>query len=196
MPTNMYFARRVFDDNLALGVLASVEGLRSPGTITIDVASVTADADGAKTLRPGRIIVSGNGAASGFGRVLPGAIATATTTTSQATITVDDVTSFRVGDVLVKGAPGATAALGTIASINSTTRVITLGANSVTAVAISDQIWVNVAQNTIRGITVAPIDLLNDSNDVALYVAASVYGARLPFWNSLAQAQLPGIVLV
>lgn len=196
MPTNMFLSRQIFDDAYNTVVLASMEGLRSAPMISIDPAAVTADQFGSKILRPGTVIVSANGAASGFGRALPGATATAVTTTAQAAITVNDVTTFRVGDVLVKGLPGATAALGTISAINATTRVITLAANTTTAVAIADPIWVAVAQSTIKGIIVTSVDILQNSNDVACYTSASVYGARLPFWNSLAQAALPGIVLV
>jgi len=196
MPSNMFQARRIFDDSYAIPVITTLEGLRSPGMITIDPASVTADADGAKILFPGSVIVSGNGSATGYGRILPASTATAATTTAQTAVTVASITSFKVGDVLVKGAPGSTSAVGTISAINATTKVITLTAVATTAVAISDQIWVSVAAATIKGIVIRPTDLLSASNDVAYYIAASVYGSRLPFWNSLIQTQLPGIYLV
>lgn len=195
MPTNMFQSRNVFSDAYNIVVLKTMEGLRSPGMLTIDPASVSADPEGAKIVRPGAVIVSGNGAASGLGRILPASTATAAVTTAQAAIPVADAASFKVGDVLVTGAPGATSAVGTIASINTVTRTITLAANATTALASGAQVWVNVAQNTIKGIVVRPTDLLSQSNDVAYYVAASVFTQRMPFWNSLIQAQLPGVVL-
>lgn len=197
MPTNMYQNRRVFDDQF-IPVLFSMEGLRSPRMITIDASTIQADSDAQKIIKPGSVLIRGNGAAAGQGRVFPGSRAIAATTTAQNTLTVRDASVFRPGDVIVRGAPGATQAVNTIApgGINTTTNVLTLLANVANAVAIGDDLWVAIAAADILGIVVAPWDILRDSNDVSAFTSASVYGARMPFWNSLIQGALPEITTV
>lgn len=194
---DLYRSRTVFDDAKSYNVLCTMGDLSSPVMRTVDTSTVLALTGTNKIIYPGTVLLAGNGAASGYARAFPGSYATATTSTSSPTIVVKNATVFRVGDVLVKGAPGSTAALGTIASINPDTNTITLSANSTTAVAIGDSVWVNVAtlSTDVIGLVVRLHDFGIASNDVAAYKSASVYSARLQFWNSAIQAVLPEIKL-
>lgn len=189
--------RTVYDDAKNYNVLYTMGDLASPTMRTVDTSKVLAAIGGNKIIYPGTVLLMGNGAASGYARSFPGSYAVATTSTSSPTIVVKNATVFNVGDVLVKGSPGSTAALGTIQSINVDTNTITLAANSTTAVAIGDSIWVNVAtlSTDVLGLVVRLQDFGIMSNDVAVYRSASVYSARLQFWNSAIQAVLPEIKL-
>lgn len=46
------------------------------------------------------------------------------------------------------------------------------------------------------GMVVSPIDVTDFSNDVACYTSATVYGERLPVWNSYLQRLFPEITLL
>jgi len=189
MPSNMIRDTGTFGG--ISNVLASEIGLRSPRMITLDLANFTPLNGDHVILKPGTVICQ---LSSGLGRAYPASIATAATTTSQTAVTVADPTVFKVGDVLLNQAG---ASLGTIASINTSTGVITLAANSATAIAIGNGVVGNAASSgTFMGIVISEIDLTNQSNDVAVYTSASVYEARLPYWSAALSTAFPEITLV
>ena len=194
---DLFRSRTVFDDAKNYNVLYTMGDLASPVMRTVDTTKILPATGGNRIIYPGTVLLNGNGAASGYSRAFPGSYATATTATSSPTIVVKNATVFNVGDVIVKGAPGSTAALGTILTINVDTNTITLAANSTTAVVIGDSIWVNVSTLAadVIGLVVRLHDFGISSNDVAAYKSASVYRDRLQFWNTAIQAVLPEIKL-
>lgn len=189
MPSNLIRNTGTFGgiDN----VLASEIGLRSPRMLSLDLANFTPLNGDHVVLKPGTVLCQ---LASGLGRAYPASKAAATTATSSPTVTVNNPTVFKVGDVLVNQAG---AALGTIQAINATTGVITLAANSATAIALTDFVVANDASaGTFYGIAISEIDLTNQSNDVACYTSASVYRERLPFWSTALSTAFPEITLI
>lgn len=186
MPTNM--RRETGSFSGVSTVLASEIGLRSPRMLTLDESYLGGDGF---VIKPGSIVCK---LGSGLGRVYPAAKATAATTTSSAVLTVDDPTVFKVGDVLINAADDA---LGTISSIDLEAKTITLGANTVTAVANGDQILGNAATvGTPYGMVVSQFAVKTESNDVAAYTSCSVFEARLPYWSDALQAAFPEITTV
>lgn len=193
----MFRGRTVFNDSSNIGCLYTMHDLSSPRMVTVDPLMFGAATGGDKVVLSGTVLIRGNGAATGQGRAFPGSYATAATATSANTITVRNASVFKIGDVLVSGLPTAPTALGTIASINFDTNVITLAANTTTAVVIGDPVYVNITTLAadLIGLCVVPHDITNDSNDIAGYLSASVYRDRLQFWNSAIAALLPEIKL-
>lgn len=190
----LYQVENFAEDDIS--VLWTAEGLRSPRHVDIDTSLYTVQ----KTFPPGMFV--GTIAASDKVRLLPAAVVTAGTTTSQAVVTVAPsiVGVFVVGDVLTvitasTGAAGG--AVGTIQSINYTTGAITLAANSSTAL---------TANTTIVGIaTSIPVGMISPNTTVdfsmnpvpqyGAFVSASVVRARMPYWAAyLKTAYFPEIV--
>ena len=190
MPTNLLRSHREFDS--ANSVLATEQGMRSPRMATFDNSFISPDPSNPMNLiLPAGSIICRLG--SGLGRVYPAAVATAATPTTSNTISVADPSIFKPGDALKKGLTP----IGTIASIDLVAKTITLAANATAAVAAGDTLIANSqAPTTILGITVTAIDLKQTSNDVACFTSASVWGARLPYWDATVQAALPEITLV
>lgn len=95
---------------------------------------------------------------------------------------------------------GATAlqsgvAVGTVQAIDPITNTVTLTAASLRRLPIGGKIGV-ATPATIVGMVLSPWDLTKSSNDVAAYTSATVYGARLPYWDKAISALLPEITLV
>lgn len=176
-----------------LNVLATEQGLRSPRMVTLDLSYIQPDANGQKILKPGTLIAE---LPTGFGRIYPATLATAATATSSPTLTVANAFLFKIGDVIRKTSSTGTI-VGTVQSIQ-TNGTITLAANAAVAVAIGDALVGTEAGavTDLKGMVLSVINLLETSNDVACYTSCSVYGARLPYWNSTVAAQFPEITLV
>jgi len=92
------------------------------------------------------------------------------------TITASGAT-FTAGGTLV----------GTVSAINVDTSIITLTANA--AIAVNPGVPVGVVTSSPANLGMIqptqPIDLLRDlSTDVGLFTSASVYGARMPYWDA------------
>lgn len=93
--------------------------------------------------------------------------------------------------------------VGTLAASNSTdlsTNTLTLAAAAARALPAGAPIGVVSPANQIQGITVVPLTVdssdplaVSFSNDVACYMSAIVYGARLPYWDDFLQQILPEI---
>jgi hypothetical protein len=182
---------REYTSEKDIGILYSEGGLRSPRGGTADLQWFQVSADNNIVIPPGMVWVSDG--AGGF-RVLPAVKATAATTTSQRVLTVKHPNIFKVGEVLTKDNGDA---LGTIQSIDLDASTITLAANSTTAVAIGDVVKkTGTNYSGVQGINISTLNLSERSNDVAFYTSASVYGDRLPMWNSTIAAALPEITLV
>jgi hypothetical protein len=90
--------------------------------------------------------------------------------------------------------------VGTIASINVAAKTVTLAANTSTAIAVGDKI-VGASDDIANigepyGIIISLIDITDTSDDVACYTSASVFAARLPYWDAAMQTKFPEITLV
>lgn len=174
-------------------VLATSEGLRAPRGITLDSTYCFADANGNKVGRSGSLIAT---LPSGLGRIFPASKATAATTTSQNTVIVANATVFAVGEALTIN--GSTA-VGTIASINYATNVITLGANAANAVAVGDLLITDASVTgaqtaaNLLGIIISHIDLVQSDYRIGIYTSASIFTARMPAWNATIAAIFPEI---
>lgn len=194
---NMFRSKVVFNDASNIGCLYTMLDLASPRMVSIDPLTISSATGDDKIVLSGTVLIRGNGAGTALGRAFPGSYATAAAIATDTTITVRNASVYRAGDVLVKGAPGSTTALGTVQSVNATTNVITFTAAIGTTVAIGDSVWANISTLAadLVGLCVVPHNITNDSNDIAAYLSASVYRDRLQFWNSTIQALLPEIKL-
>lgn len=174
-------------------VLATSDGLRSPRGISLDPTYCFADVHGNKVARSGSLVAT---LPSGLGRIFPASKATAATTTSQTSVTVANATVFAVGESITIN--GSTA-VGTIASINYLTNVITLAANAANAVAIGDLLITDASATgaqtaaNLQGIIISHIDLVQADYRIGIYTSASIYVPRMPAWNSTIGALFPEI---
>ncbi len=191
-----------FDNSKIIEILFSEADLSVPRGITIDPSFIATNPDGQKMIMPGMLI---SRMSTGYGRVFPGSRVVTAVAASGNGIVVRDASIYKVGEVVrVVAAVGAVsdfaapAAVGTIASIDLTTNTITLTAGSTSALA-AGSILLGTdgsALTDIYGITVSAVDILLWINDVAAYVSASVYGARLPFWATALTSTLSEIKMV
>lgn len=109
----------------------------------------------------GRGDVVGVITASGLARRRSRAAVTGTAfATNSPTGTVDDVTVFKVGDV-IKNAAGTT--IGTIDAINTSTNTITLGANAAVAVATGANVFGSDGSQVAKGIADEGSDGVGDT---------------------------------
>lgn len=110
------------------------------------------------------------------------------------------VASTTAGDgaIAIEGGGSALASgtsVGTVSSVDADTNEITLDANASVAIPAGVPIGLETGSE-ILGMTVTPIDLKYTSNDVACYTSASVWAARLPYWDAAIAEALPEITLV
>lgn len=197
MPTNLSRKGTKYDQ-IYPPVLASDYGMRSPRMITLDQATLLPNADGALLVLPGSMIIR---QANGLGRVLQGTRTTAAAAAGATQITVRNAALFAAGQVL--------AGIGTIAAggINLVTNTITLTAGLAAALPANSTVFVTAGNPTtpyvfstntegVYGMSLSLIDVGAVSNDLALYTSASVYAARLPYWDANLQSAFPEITLV
>jgi len=126
-----------------------------------------------------------------FGKAGGASIAVASLTAGDGTLTVTgSATALESGKTV-----------GTVSSI-AEDGVITLGANAAIALPSESPIKA-LNQGQIYGMVLTPHIIASQtnalaalSNDVACYTSASVYGARLPYWDAACAAALPEITLV
>lgn len=285
MPTNLLLSTSSYEGFDT--VLTTLEGVRSPRMLTMDLTSIDADANGKKYIKPGTIAVK---KANGLGAPLKVSKLAAAITTSSTEATVTDSALFKAGDALVIPSPYArlafaatwangdtatltlggqsarhttasfttltalataaaatfTASLGqkatfiadgafvhifggdfstiavastvagngtfaisdsvttlqggvtveTIDSINRTTNVITLAGAADRSLPANAPLGVMASTDVIYGLMPSFIDLDETSNDVAIFTSCTVYGDRLPYWDSYIAKLLPEITLL
>ena len=193
-----------FDTTQNYGVLRTETALRSPEAATADLSCFTRNAKVAETGMPGSIRIPAGyfwqRLASGLCRVLPIVKVTQAIVTTSAVITVHCSAIFKVGEVLQNQANNAV--VGTILSIDPDLNTITLAANA--AVALPAGSYLHVAGTTIaKPATVGAVGVLgfnasildlDEFDDVAMIIAASVYGARMPQSIAALNALFPMIV--
>lgn len=178
-----------------ISVLWTVDGLRSPRHVEIDNSLYGTQ----KIFPPGMFV--GTIANSDKARLLPRAVAAADSATSVATISVPVGISgvFVAGDVIAIIAANGTSggALGTIASVNYTTGVIALAANTATAV---------VGGTTVVGVVASkPVGMISPNTAIdftitaaplyGAFTSASVVRARMPHWDAHLATSFPEITL-
>ncbi|MGL5925545.1 hypothetical protein [Chroococcidiopsis sp.] len=204
MPNNMYQGKTSFDNFDYPQVLATDRGLRSPRGLTLDLSYLQANPAGTKVVKPGYLL---SVLPSGYGRIFPGSRAIAAAAVGATVISVRDASVYKIGEVVSRvaatpqGTPanfGATTALGTVQSLDTAANTITLSAASASALSVRDIVLGTDANNpsAIVGMILSLNDLGDNPNDVAAYTSATVYGMRLPMWDSFIQNLFPEITLM
>ncbi|MGL5076111.1 MAG: hypothetical protein ACRDBG_09775 [Waterburya sp.] len=212
MPSNMYRKGATWDKNF-VNVLATEGGIRSPRGVTMDLASIPSTLEGSKILIPGHIISTypptfADAAVRGYGRVFPASRATAAA--AGTTIPVRDASCFRIGEAVVRVARATngftpadfatTTAVGNVTAINFDTNVVTVSAAPATPFAVGDILYGQYGANALTdiiGIVVKAIEISKDNpNDQGIYTSATLYGARMPFWDAAIQNRFPELTLV
>jgi hypothetical protein len=166
--------------------------------LTLDLATLPPNADGSRLILPGSILIR---QANGLGRVLQGTRTAISAAAGATVITVRNASLFSPGQVL--------AGIGTIAAggVDLVNNRLTLAAGLAAALPVNSTVFVtagnptapyNFSANTegVYGMTLSLIDAGRLPNDIALYTSASVFGARLPYWDSNLQAAFPEITIV
>lgn len=102
MPTNLLLAENSFEGFDS--VLATLEGVRSPRMITLDLAAISPDENGKKFIKPGTLILKRS---DGKGVPYKTAKLAAAVTTSATALTVDNASLFKAADVLTVAVPYA-----------------------------------------------------------------------------------------
>ncbi|PZV19204.1 MAG: hypothetical protein DCF22_00620 [Leptolyngbya sp.] len=124
MPTNLLLETNAYEGSTS--VLVTLEGVRSPRMLTMDLTSIAPDANGKKYIQPGTLAVK---KANGLGAPLKVSKLTAAVTTSATDLVVSNAALFKAGDVLTIPTPYARLDLaGTWA--NADTATLTLGGQS------------------------------------------------------------------
>jgi hypothetical protein len=178
-------------------VIKNEVGLRAPGAATADVSFFTASPSGSIRIPSGYFWQR---LAGGKCRVLPIVKLTAATATNSPLVSVHCASIFKVGEILQRQSDNVV--LGTIASINAETNVITLAANAAAVMAAG--VFLHVAGTTIAkpttptgagvlGFNASILDLA-DFDDVAYHVGATVWTVRMP-QPAAVMALFPLIVL-
>ena len=199
MPSNVL--RQISNFDTGISVLATEAGLRSPRMLTIDPNYVPASLPDPLNppLIPSRWIKSGSFISrlpTGYGRIFPTSRSTSITLTTSNTLTVKNASVFTVGDILRLGFAGAT--IGTIASIDPKTNIITLTANALVALAVGLIVNATVGGDVVNlyGMVISAVNIVSRPNDIAAYTSCTVYGDRLPFWSAEIATAFPEITFI
>jgi hypothetical protein len=134
-------------------VLATLEGLRSPLLLTMDLAAISPDANGKKYLYSGSVLVK---QPNGLGAPLKVSKVTAAATTSATTLTVGNAALFRAGDVLTVFGPYARLDLAGIWA-NADTASLTLDGQTVTVPVADYSSLTNLAIALASAFNTAPL---------------------------------------
>lgn len=126
MPTNLLLAESSFDGFES--VLATLEGVRSPRMITLDLDAISPDRNGKKYVQPGTMIVK---RADGKGVPYKTGKLAAAVTTSATSLTVNNASLFQAGDALTLAQPYARIDLGGTWA-NADTATVNLAGQTVT----------------------------------------------------------------
>lgn len=125
MPTNLLLSESHFEGFDS--VLVTLEGVRSPRMLTVDLDSISPGAGGKKFIKPGTVMLR---RPDGFGIPYKAAKVGAAVSTSATALTVDNAALFKPGDVLTVATPYARLDLaGTWA--NGDTATVTLDGQAV-----------------------------------------------------------------
>lgn len=283
MPTNLLLSTSSYEGFDT--VLTTLEGVRSPRMLTMDLSAIAPDANGKRYIQPGTLAIK---KANGLGGLLKIGKLTAAITTSSTTVTVANPSLFNVNDALTIPVPyarldlaggwangdTATITLGsqsavhtvsgytnltalataialtlsnslgqkasfiaegafihifgsdslplskantgsgtltiadsattlqsgvtveTIASIDLTAGTLTLSGAADRRLPALAPVGVMASTDMIYGLIPSFIDLDQTSNDVAIFTSCTVYGDRLPYWDSYIAKLLPEITLL
>lgn len=204
MPNNMYQGKSLYDNNEYAQVLATDRGLRSPRGLTLDLSYLQANPAGTKVVKPGYLLAV---LPTGYGRIFPASRAIVASAAGATVLSVKDASVYRVGEAVTRvaataqGTPanfGATTPLGTVQALDTAANTITLSAGATNALSVRDIVLGTDASNpsAIVGMILSLNDLGDNPNDTAAYTSATLYGQRLPFWDTAIQNLFPELTLM
>ena len=190
----MTLARKVSDELQFNEVLASKHA-RYVNGVVVAKGSVAGDFSPQGTVL-GRISKVGHADLAKYGPVTRGAVASSNTTANTVTLdTVADLFNFQVGDKveLINTAGAIITGEGDreITAINTTTKVITLNAHTTN----TDIALIQKNDGTAKAelVCLNLIDVTDEDDLVGGIVHGAVYKARIPNYDDIVAADLPGI---